>query len=100
MTVANRTLNWRDDKLCFRGREYARIVSDATYPSMWRIQTRDGRLSDMVNLTRVRDAARGIVLALLNGQETPPEACSMRVSGLEAPEQPPTFENASSKEAA
>jgi hypothetical protein len=97
MTVSNRTLNWRDDKLCFRGREYARIVPDASYPSMWRVQTRDGRLSDMVNRTRARDAARGIVLAILNGQETAPEAAPMRVSGPGAPSLPPDPDEAISE---
>jgi|SRR6516165_1293175 hypothetical protein len=97
MTVANRTLIWRDDKLCFRGREYARIVPDATYPNMWRVQTRDGCLSSMASHTRARDAARGIVLALLNGQETPPDTSQTRVSALGAPEAPPSPEKATSE---
>jgi DTW domain-containing protein YfiP len=33
-----------------------RIVPDATYPGMYRIRRPDGSLSDMVNLTRARDA--------------------------------------------
>jgi len=38
------------------------VVPDQVYPHMWRIQSRDGQLSDMVNLSRARDAA--ITLAL------------------------------------
>lgn len=33
------------------------IVPDAKYPTMWRIRHPDGRLSDMANLTRIKDAA-------------------------------------------
>jgi hypothetical protein len=33
------------------------IERDATWPSMWRIKLPNGRLSDMVNLTRAKDAA-------------------------------------------
>jgi hypothetical protein len=33
------------------------VVPDKIYPTMWRIKHRDGKLSDMVNLTRARDAA-------------------------------------------
>jgi len=34
------------------------VVPDEHWPGMWRIRTRDGRLSDMVNLARARDAGR------------------------------------------
>ena len=40
----------------------ARVVPDAKYPGMWRIAWPDGRQSDMVNLTRAKDAA--IVLGM------------------------------------
>jgi hypothetical protein len=43
-----------------------RVVPDATWPGMWRIETSDGRLSDMANWTRIRDAAMSIALAELN----------------------------------
>jgi hypothetical protein len=33
-----------------------RLVQDAIYPDMWRVQWPDGRLSDMANLTRATDA--------------------------------------------
>jgi hypothetical protein len=38
----------------------ARIVPDKKYSNMWRVVYPDGRLSDMVNLTRAKDVARGI----------------------------------------
>lgn len=38
----------------------ARVVPDDRYPGMWRIAWPDGRLSDMVNLARAKDAAAAI----------------------------------------
>jgi hypothetical protein len=35
-----------------------RIVPDTTWPGMYRIRLRDGSLSDMANLTRIKDAVR------------------------------------------
>jgi hypothetical protein len=33
-----------------------KLVPDATHPGMWRVRWPDGRLSDMTNLTRAKDA--------------------------------------------
>ena len=33
-----------------------KLVPDATRPGMWRVRWPDGRLSDMTNLTRAKDA--------------------------------------------
>jgi hypothetical protein len=38
----------------------ARIVPDAVYPNMWRMAWPDGRLSDLANLARIKDAAVAI----------------------------------------
>ena len=38
------------------------VVPDKTYPAMWRIKHRDGKLSDMANLTRARDAAFALAM--------------------------------------
>ena len=38
----------------------ARIVPDGSYSGMWRIVCPDGRLSDILNLTRAKDVAFGI----------------------------------------
>jgi hypothetical protein len=35
-----------------------KILPDAKWPGMWRVQWRSGRLSDMVNYTRAADALR------------------------------------------
>jgi hypothetical protein len=34
-----------------------RVVSDAIHPGMWRMVWPDGRLSDLANLSRIKDAA-------------------------------------------
>jgi hypothetical protein len=34
------------------------VVPDLDWPNMYRVRMPDGRLTDMVNLTRARDAAR------------------------------------------
>jgi hypothetical protein len=38
------------------GRLRPKVVPDATRPGMWRVRWPDGRLSDMTNLTRAKDA--------------------------------------------
>jgi hypothetical protein len=35
------------------------VVPDAVYAGMWRIDLGDGALSDMVNLSRAKEAAAG-----------------------------------------
>ena len=35
----------------------ARVIPDETYPGMFRVRWPDGKLSDMVNLSRANDAA-------------------------------------------
>ena len=42
------------------------VVRDETYPQMWRIRHLDGRLFDMVNLSRAKDAAISVALGILN----------------------------------
>jgi hypothetical protein len=61
-------LVWRGDDLCSGRTVLVSIVWDATWPSMWRVLL-DGKISDMTNRTRAKEAA----LTLLNqrmGQET------------------------------
>ena len=73
-SYANSELIWRGDRLALkggrRGSPAIEIVPDDSYPGMWRVRKQDGSLSDMVNPTRARDAARSILLGILNGQET------------------------------
>jgi hypothetical protein len=35
-----------------------RIIPDPVWPGMYRLRYRDGTLSDMANLTRIKDALR------------------------------------------
>jgi hypothetical protein len=36
------------------------VVPDADWPGMWRVRMPDGRLTDMVNLSRAKDALRAL----------------------------------------
>jgi hypothetical protein len=49
-----------------RKRPLALIEPDAEWEGMYRVRLPDGRLSDMVNLTRAKDAALSIALQALN----------------------------------
>jgi hypothetical protein len=40
-----------------RARAASGVVPDARYPNMWRMIWTDGRVSDIANLTRIKDAA-------------------------------------------
>jgi hypothetical protein len=44
----------------------ASIEPDQTWPGMWRVRLPDGRLTDMVNLLRAKDAAASLALGVLN----------------------------------
>jgi hypothetical protein len=79
-SYANSELIWRGNRLALKRRTSlaAEIVPDDTYPGMWRIKAPDGELSAMVNRTRARDAARSILLGILNTQETVPGGPPMR----------------------
>ena len=50
-----------------RKRTGFRVVEDDRYPGMYRVRYPDGRLSDMVNLSRAKDAVLG--MAHLGGGE-------------------------------
>jgi hypothetical protein len=60
-------LRWDGHRLRLHsGRLLATIVSDQEWVGMWRVRMPDGHVSDMVNLTRAKDAARLLALASLN----------------------------------
>jgi len=42
------------------------VVPDNKYPTMWRVRSPDGALSDMVNRTRAKDAAMALLVTNLN----------------------------------
>ena len=54
-----RTIGSRD---LFGRKRVARVVLDGKYPDMWRVQRPDGSLTDMVNLTRAKDAAMALAV--------------------------------------
>jgi hypothetical protein len=60
------------------GRLLATVEDDAKWAGMYRVRLPGGYLTDMVNLTRAKDAAISLVLAKLNGQETGAEGSPMR----------------------
>jgi hypothetical protein len=80
--VYGHLLHWKNDRLMV-GRRWsgARIVPDLVWPKMWRVEFPAGRLSDMVNRTRAKDAAAALVLTDLNRQETAAEATPGGFSG-------------------
>jgi hypothetical protein len=60
-------LKWDGDHLrLISGRLLATIERDQTWPGMWRVRLPDGHVTDMVNLTRAKDAAISLALASLN----------------------------------
>jgi hypothetical protein len=67
-----RLLRWCGHQLYRPGSDVpvAEIAPDAKWPGMWRVRMADGRLSDMVNLTRARDAAMELAVAVLNRQDS------------------------------
>lgn len=63
-------LRWDGDQVRLHsGRLVAAIVPDATWSDMWRVRLPTGHVTDMVNLTRAKDAAVTLALAALNRAE-------------------------------
>jgi hypothetical protein len=48
---------WKGGRLMVCGRLVATIIPDATWPKMWRVQLPNGHFTDMVNISRAKDAA-------------------------------------------
>ena len=64
--VAAAELTWKHESLYFGRKRLVSVVQDEKYPKMWRVKLPDGNPTDMVNLTRAKDAARSIALGILN----------------------------------
>jgi hypothetical protein len=62
------TLKWHGNDLRRGHRVLASIEPDADWRGMWRVRTPDGELTDIVNLTRAKDAARLLALGALDRQ--------------------------------
>jgi hypothetical protein len=60
------------------GRLLATVKStDDKYPGMYRVHMPDGHVTDMVNLTRAKDAAVGLALARLQRPVREPRTASL-----------------------
>jgi hypothetical protein len=66
-TLSTRLI-WEGDGLHLygKGKAIVTIVADGRWPNMWRARLPDGRLTDMANRTRAKDAAVSIALSILN----------------------------------
>ena len=77
---SRKDLNWQGNVLRAGRVELAEIEPDDLWPGLWRVITPSG-VSDLVNLSRARDAAVALSLAALNkshNQETALEAPPVR----------------------
>jgi hypothetical protein len=89
---------WHGDVLLGADRKpLLRIVPDAKWPGMWRVEFPDGRLSDLTNRTRAKDAATLHAVHLIFDALAPGQASSSTrskpVEGVEispAPQSAPT----------
>jgi hypothetical protein len=67
---SRRHLTWVRDEATWvvrHGRTKLTFVApDEKHPGMWRVRSADGPWSDIINLTRAKDAAASIALAVLN----------------------------------
>ena len=67
-------LEWKGDRLLVQGggrhSPSVEVFPDQDWPGMWRIRRPDGTVTDIVNRSRARDAAKAILIAVLNSQET------------------------------
>jgi hypothetical protein len=76
--IPSSRLSWRaagDGFVCHLGGRgpLLRLMPDQTYPDMWRIVFPDGRVSDMTNLTRAKDAGLSHAIAYVRkGAAAPP----------------------------
>jgi hypothetical protein len=81
-------LTWRQSgrglALLYRGSPITFVVPDVRHAGMWRMKRPDGRVSDMVNLSRASDAAVALALFHVNhsqeGKETPRRVPYMRAN--------------------
>lgn len=62
-----RDFEWKGDKLMHGNKNTGvKIIPDATWPKMYRVEYPPGTISDMTNLSRAKDAAVSIVSHHLN----------------------------------
>ena len=72
-------LKWHGRQLKLKSRVLATVEPDGRYVGMFRVRLPSGRLTDMVNLTRAKDAAMELAVNQLNrGASRPDRASPMR----------------------
>jgi hypothetical protein len=65
-----RNLKWTGHELrLWSGRLLATVKPDPDWPGMWRAHMADGHVTDMVNLSRAKDAAGALALAALDPRQ-------------------------------
>jgi hypothetical protein len=60
-------LTWTGNELRYGRRVVATIEPDAEWPKLYRVRLSNGHLTDLVNRTRAKDAARCLAITHLNG---------------------------------
>ena len=83
MVYSRHDLQWKGRELRLNtGRLLGTIEPDSEWAGMFRVRLPDGWLSDMVNLTRAKDAAISLSLGRLNQhQETRAEGVYVAANG-------------------
>jgi hypothetical protein len=66
MPIPRTRFTWKGEQLFYQGRPLASVEPDKDWPGMWRVRMADGHVTDMVNLTRAKDAALSLASAALD----------------------------------
>jgi hypothetical protein len=74
----SRCFTWRGTELYYGSRKILEVVPDDRWLKMWRVRRPDGTLTDMVNLSRAKDAGLSIARAFLQDGETPKKTPPVR----------------------
>ena len=87
------SLKWQRDGgnwlLLFNRRRVGRVVPDSRYPKMYRSVRADGRLSDMANLSRAKDAALGAAIRDLAWDTANSPRKAQQIGGVFSAPSPP-----------
>lgn len=67
--IDRQALHWDGLQLHYRHRAVVTLVADEDWPELYRVHLPDGRITDMVNLTRAKDAAVALAMHALDGQQ-------------------------------
>jgi hypothetical protein len=100
IVVGRERLTWRADNnqlWLYRGRKrmpHACVEPDTVHPGLFRVRFSGGNVSDIVNLTRAKDAALAIVLRCLNSvaQDSPPGELQARQKSAGVSDHPRSLE--------